>query len=485
MLLISFPRAPLAVIYDYMGSVVQGPLKALANTNFGHMGLSMTPRRRWLTITLWGKLMFSHQIGDSMNMRAIFLMLVIFSSSLSGCISRNESDEVNSLLNQTQLNEEKQGCEEVSSNLSMAQINSTLSLAEEKISSAILNFPNYPFGAFENESSYQVTDVEYWTSGFFPAELWIMASITSNASLINTSRNWTEEILQSSYYPHSHDLWFMKGMPLSIAVEVETNLTMKDKYHYGINEAANALVSRWNSSIGAIQSGNYSGHFGVIIDSAPNQLLLLSPHLTNDTKANVSQYGLDHLNFLQNHFIRPNGSTIHRMTFNSSTGQPIEIIPGQGLNSESTWSRGQAWAVVGFSQAYAITRNESFLESARITADYFIEKVPSGCISTWDLDLFRVSNDIPLDTSASAIFSYGLLVLAESETDPIKSSLYREYATLTIEALVKNHLSNASSNPGILLDQTYNVNADSRTGSYVWGDVYFLLSLQYLRNSSA
>ena len=173
------------------------------------------------------------------------------------------------------------------------------------------------------------------------------------------------------------------------------------------------------------------------------------------------------------------------MKFNPETGEPIGIIPGQGLNSESTWSRGQAWAVLGFSKAYALTGNDSFLESAKITADYFIENVPSGCISTWDLDLFQVSNDIPLDTSASAIFSYGLLVLAESETDPIKSSFYKEYATLTIEALVRNHLSNGSSNPGILLDQTYNVNADSRTGSYVWGDVYFLLSLQHLRNLSA
>ena len=45
-----------------------------------------------------------------MNMRAIILMLVIFSSSLSGCISGNDSDEVNSLLNQTQLNEEKGDC---------------------------------------------------------------------------------------------------------------------------------------------------------------------------------------------------------------------------------------------------------------------------------------------------------------------------------------------------------------------------------------
>ena len=448
------------------------------------MGLSIDPRRRCLTITLWGKLIISYQIRCSMNVRPIFLILILFSSSLSGCISGNNNDEDVSLPNQTQLNEVLVDCEEKNSNLSMAQINSTFSLAEEKISSAIVNYPDYPFGAFENESSYQVTNIESWTSGFFPTELWVMASITSNESLINTSRNWTEEILQSSYYPNSHDLWFMKGMPLSIAVEVETNNSMKDKYHRGINEAANALVTRWNNSIGAIQSSTYSGEFGVIIDSAPNQLLLLSPHLTNNTKSNVSHYGLEHLNFLQDHFIRPNGSTIHRMTFNSSTGEPIEIIPGQGLNSESTWSRGQAWAVVGFSEAYAITRNESFLESARITADYFIENVPGGCISTWDLDLFGDSTDIPLDTSASAIFSYGLLVLAESETDPIKSRLYKEYATLTMETLVRNHLSNDSSNPGILLDQTYNVNRNSRTGSYVWGDVYFLLSLKHLKNLS-
>jgi len=417
-----------------------------------------------------------------MNLRPIALILILFSSAFAGCIGEKENHQDNFPENQTQLNEYIVDCDNQKSNLSMAQINSTFSLAEEKIGSALHNYPNYPIGALENESLYQVTNIDSWTSGFFPSELWIMASNTSNQSWISISRNWTEEIIQTSYYPNSHDLWFMKGMPLSIAAEIETNSTMKNRYQQGINQAANALATRWNGSIGAIQSSTYSGDFGVIIDSAPNQLLLISPHLTNDTKSNVSHYGLEHLNFLQSHFIRPNGSTVHRMTFNSTTGEPIEIIPGQGLNLESTWSRGQAWAVLGFSEAYAITKNESFLDSARITADYFIESVPSGCISTWDLDLFGKSNDIPLDTSASAIFSYGLLVLAESEPDPIKASLYQEYAMFTLEALVRSHLSNDSSNPGILLDQTYNVNRDSRSGSYVWGDVYFLLSLQHLKN---
>jgi len=413
-----------------------------------------------------------------MRKTAIFLILIFSSSTFAGCTGERGNSQNNPLTNQE---EYLVDCASNRSLLTMDQINSTFTLAEEKISLGMRNYPNYPLGALENESLYQVSNVDYWTSGFFPSELWIMASNTSNESWMNISRNWTDEIINTSYHPSSHDLWFMKGMPLSMAIEIDTNNTMKIRYQQGINDAANALATRWNSTIGAIQSSTYTGDFGVIIDSAVNQVLLLSPYLTNDTRLNVTQYGLEHLTFLQNYFIRSDGSTVHRMTFNSTTGNPIEIIPGQGLNLESTWSRGQAWAVTGFSEAYALTKNESFLQSARTTADYFIQNVPSGCMATWDLDLFGESHDVPLDTSASAILCYGLLVLAESEIDPIKANLYQEYAMFTLGALVRNHLSNDSSNPGILLEQTYNVNRDSRTGSYVWGDVYLLLSLNMLK----
>ena len=194
--------------------------------------------------------------------------------------------------------------------------------------------------------------------------------------------------------------------------------------------------------------------------------------------ARIEQLGIDHLRFLQRHFIRPDGSTAHRITFDTSTGAPIREVEGQGEGPGSTWARGQAWAIDGFARAAALTGDAELLDTARQLADFWIARVPAGCIPTWDLDLVDGPRDTPLDASALAIAADGLLALADAEPDGARAETYRTYAAFALGTLARDRsLTDGTENPGLLLRQTYNVPKDPRSGSYTWGDAYLLVAL--------
>jgi unsaturated chondroitin disaccharide hydrolase len=184
--------------------------------------------------------------------------------------------------------------------------------------------------------------------------------------------------------------------------------------------------------------------------------------------------GLTHMRTLARDFIRPDGSTFHRQTYDPRSGRLLGPIYGQGLSSRSTWARGQAWAVNGFATAYALTGDTGMLEAARTTADHWIRRVPAGCIPAWDLDVTRTG--APLDSSAAAILVDGLLQVADVDPDASRASSYRDYALRTLGTLASAPYV-ADRGRGVLLRQTYNVPADRREGTYAWGDTYLLSAL--------
>src|SRR5206468_10719843 len=111
-----------------------------------------------------------------------------------------------------------------------------------------------------------------------------------------------------------------------------------------------------------------------------------------DTHANTSIANL----------IRDHGSTFQRADFDPSTGALIKQQTYQGYSDSSTWARGQAWAMYGFTEIYQETGNQAFLSAAETTANYFLSHLPSDLVPYWDFNA-PVTATTPRDTSAAAI----------------------------------------------------------------------------------
>lgn len=372
-------------------------------------------------------------------------------------------------------------CPALVSELTAVQATNAYALAGRKLAAAAKSSQRYPFGALTDQTRYARTGPTAWTSGFFPGELWTMYEWTGDTQWLRRARSFTAPLIRVANDRGTHDLGFMIGVPMQLAASLDPSPARQRAYLNAEITAAKSLARRWSGRVQAVKSADYNGRWGVIIDSAMNAPLMIKVgQLLGPEGDALVYFGEQHMLTLAKHFIRDNGSTFHRMSFNPNTGALIGPIAGQGLAStSSTWARGQAWAISGFARAYELTGNPEFLKAAEATANYWMSRVPPGCVPAWDLDVS--GNRAPRDSSAAAIAASGMLTLAAQEPNAESARTYADYAKLTAGTLASaGWLNTDTRNPGILLQQSLNVPADPRTGSYVWGDFYLLTAIRQI-----
>ena len=184
--------------------------------------------------------------------------------------------------------------------------------------------------------------------------------------------------------------------------------------------------------------------------------------------------------------IRPDGGSYQWGYFNSTTGAFIDGETYQGYSNDSTWSRGQAWAILSFTTVAGMTGLPDILAGAQKVADYFVANLPSDSIPYWDFNVPTIPNTYR-DTSAAAVAADGLLQLSALVTDPVAATKYRSAAQKILTSLSgPKYLAEGSNSLGILLHGAQNVPHDSNGNdvSLIFGDYYFLDAINRLRAMS-
>lgn len=129
-----------------------------------------------------------------------------------------------------------------------------------------------------------------------------------------------------------------------------------------------------------------------------------------------------HADSIIHEILRPDFSSHHLVNFDPRTGRPQAKMTNQGHNDNSTWSRGQAWAVMGFAQVYAWTKDIKYLHTAVKCAEYFLRRCKEGegkwhhpLVPLWDFDAPLDDPAEPLrDVSAAMATANGLLIIHQS-----------------------------------------------------------------------
>ena len=110
-----------------------------------------------------------------------------------------------------------------------------------------------------------------------------------------------------------------------------------------------------------------------------------------------------------------------------------------GYADWSTWARGQAWSVHGFTIAYRYTKHQPFLDKAIGAANYVLTHLPSSSdmIPYWDYDApFNSTLPYqPRDTSAAAIFASGLIELSKYVPTPEMKDRFLTSAKAIVDQL--------------------------------------------------
>ena len=176
--------------------------------------------------------------------------------------------------------------------------------------------------------------------------------------------------------------------------------------------------------------------------------------------------------------VRPDGSTAHEGIFDPETGDFLRQSTQQGLRADSTWARGLAWSLYGFSTVFSYTGDRADLEVARRNADCFLDRCPEGLVAPWDFDVPEGPDRID-DSSASAIAASGLWDLATltASSDPARSLRYRNAALTILDSLCSDRYL-AWTTPGwegVLKHGVYHIHKKLGVDeSVMWGEFFFL-----------
>ncbi len=324
------------------------------------------------------------------------------------------------------------------------------------------------------DGTLQLVQSNDWTSGFFPGCLWFTYEYTGEEKWKIAAQKFTRNVEQEKLNGTTHDM----GFKMFCSFGNGYRLTGDQEYKEILLQSAKMLITRFNPTVGCIRSWDHHAHlwqYPVIIDNMMNlELLFWATKESGDsTFYNVA---LKHAETtMKNHF-RPDYSTWHVLNYDTATGQVLDRHTHQGYAHESTWVRGQAWALYGFTMVYRETRDRRFLNQAIQIANFILnhKNLPEDMVPYWDFDVPNIDKE-PRDASAAAIICSTLYELSTHlgrEGAKYKSAADKILQSLSSEKYLAKPGENANF---LLMHAVGNKPANSEIDvPIIYADYYFL-----------
>ena len=342
-------------------------------------------------------------------------------------------------------------------------------LAAEAARSTPLQSPNFTKadGTWVHVAN---TDVFGWTQGFFPGANWLAWDLTHDAAAKSRAVSWTRALEVQKTNTQTHDLGFKLFLSFGHAFQATGDPYYKDV----LLTAAASLATRYDPTIGAIIccDWNPDWHRPTVVDTMMNLELLLWAS-QNGGQAAWKDMAVNHALKTLADTVRDDGSTFHVVDY-LSDGSIAFRGTSQGYSNSSTWTRGQAWAIYGFTTVYRYTRDARMLAAAKKVTDYYLTRLGSDPVPNWDFD----APSLHKDSSAGAAVASALFELSGyvGSADALR---YRAAATQMLDALASPaYLAKGTSSQSALRWAVGNLPGNEQIDvGLIYGDYYFLEAL--------
>jgi unsaturated chondroitin disaccharide hydrolase len=386
-----------------------------------------------------------------------------------------------------------------------------------------------------------------WTQGFQYGSSIIQFDATGDSWFINIGKEKTVKLM-APHVSHIgvHDHGFNNvstyGNLLRLMKEgkIADQEWEKNFYELAVKISGAIQASRWTPIKAGGFIHSFNGAHSLFVDTIRSCRALIISHelghvFQGEGDARISLLGraLQHIKATADYSIYYGegrdtydvpGRTAHESVFNVKDGNYRCPNSQQGFSGFTTWTRGLAWAMCGFTEQleWLQTQNEDqlgehggkkqlnamMLKAAIATCNFYIEHTPTDGIPYWDTGapgLNKIENYLdkpadpfndhePVDSSAAAIGCQGLLRLGKilESSDPQASKKYWQAGLTVLHTLLDEpYLSTAKSHHGLLLHSVYHrpngwdyTPPDSkipRGESSMWGDYHFREACLYLQ----
>jgi unsaturated chondroitin disaccharide hydrolase len=428
----------------------------------------------------------------------------------------------------------------------LSEIDRFWSISGEKILSIEQTYkPEKGTPVFTVNGKYSSRGWTEWTQGFVFGSAILQFDATGDHTFLEIGRKRTLEhmaahISHIGVHDHGFNNVSTYGNLLRLMREgkIAENTWEREFYSLALKISGAVQASRWTSLPDGGFIHSFNGPHSLFIDTIRSCRALMISHglghvflAENDLKINLLQRALDHMLATAQYAVYYGegrdsydiwGRTAHESVFNTKDGNYRCPNSQQGYTGFSTWTRGLAWAMLGFAEEleflkqidtsalgtkYAFSNLErTFLKAAQASCDFYIENTPTCGIPYWDTGapglvhlgnyLDRVAEPLnahePVDSSAAAIAAQGLLRLGKylgPETE--KGKKYWQAGFTVAQSLMSDkYLSLDPKHQGLILHSIYHrpngwdhVPAGSKIPygeSSQWGDYHARELMLYL-----
>jgi hypothetical protein len=364
---------------------------------------------------------------------------------------------------------------------------------------------------FTVQGKYTARGWTEWTQGFQYGSAALQFDATGDTEFLELARDRTLNVMASHLTHigvHDHgfnnvstygSLWRLAKEGRFEAPAYEVNF-----YELALKASGAVQAARW-TPIG--EGGGYiysfNGPHSLFVDTIRSLRALALSHkfghlLMGEKDAKISLLGrlIEHAHATAKYAVwygegrdtyDVRGRTAHESVFNTNDGSYRCPNSQQGFSPFTTWTRGQAWAMVGFAEEleFIATLSDAelapfggreavvapMLKAAKATCDYWIQDTPLDGVPYWDNgapQLHKLGdtqskpadpfNDFePVDSSAAAIACQGLVRLGKylEGKDPKATDYLQAGLTVLDRLLEEPYLGTDEKHEGLLLHSVY------------------------------
>jgi len=365
---------------------------------------------------------------------------------------------------------------------------------------------------FTEAGAYTARGWTEWTQGFQYGSAILQFDATGDAKFLkigrdNTVARMAPHVSHTGVHDHGFNNVSTYGNLRRLMLEkrLPANDGEKNFYEIALKVSGAVQAARWTNHARGGYIYSFNGPHSLFVDTIRScRALSLSHQLGH----NLSSEGDKRLSLLERALAHARstaefsvfygegrdiydvrGRTAHECVFNVNDGAFRCPNSQQGYTGFTTWTRGLAWALLGFAEQleFVATRPDAelkpfggrreierfMLKAATATADFFIANTPTDGVPYWDTGapgLVHLGDYLdrpaephndhePVDSSAAAITAQGLLRLGHylGERGEKKAGAKYWQAGLTVfrTLLDEPYLSTKKSHQGLLLHSIY------------------------------
>ncbi len=371
--------------------------------------------------------------------------------------------------------------------------------------------PGSPSPVFTVKGRYAARGWTEWTQGFQYGSMALQFDATDEKEFLDLCRERTLKVM-APHLTHVgvHDHGFNNvgtyGALRRLAREGRFGATEYESHFYDLALKCSGAVqaARWTAIPGGGYIHSFNGPHSLFVDAIRSLRALALSHalghaLMGEKDEKISLLGrlLQHAHATAKYAVYygegrdaydVRGRTAHESVFNVNDGSYRCPNSQQGYSPFSTWTRGLAWAMLGFTEELeflASLRDAEFapfggrdaataplLKAARATCDFWIGSTPDDGIPYWDdgapalhklgdwkgkpADPFNPYE--PVDSSAAAIACQGLLRLGKYLEKPeaaAAKTYFQAGLTVLCGLLEEPYLATDLNHQGLLLHSVY------------------------------